>query len=240
MNAMSSGPLPVLMAKLPRRGEVKTRLVEGGMCGPEAAAELAWAFLECTARRLAARGPIALAASPDGTGPEMLGHLGLPATSEVRVVDQGPGDLGERLDRVWQTVAPDRPVAFFGVDSPDVPESVLDAIPAALAQADLAIGPAHDGGYWTLAAGRYLPQVLRRIDWGSASVYDQTCQRADEAGLVRAELPRWHDVDRPEDVRALRRRLMELAGPASPAGERRRPLMRLAERIDALLDVSRP
>jgi glycosyltransferase A (GT-A) superfamily protein (DUF2064 family) len=118
--------------------------------------------------------------------------------------------------------------------------TAVDAIPAGLMQADVAIGPARDGGYWTLAAGRRLPQVVRRIDWGSASVYDQTCQRADEAGPTRAELPRWHDVDRPEDVRALRRRLAELAGRTMPAGEPQRPLMRLAERIDALLDLSHP
>jgi hypothetical protein len=236
MKNISDALRTVVMAKYPRAGEVKTRLVEGGLCRPGGAAGLAWAFLECTIRRLAARGPVVLAASPDGAGPDLLRRLALARDADVRLADQGPGDLGHRLDHVWRTVAPDGPIAFFGVDSPDVPESALDAIPAALAGAELAIGPAQDGGYWTLAARRYLPRVLRRIDWGGPSVYDQTCQRAEEARLTRAELPRWHDVDRPEDLRALRRRLMTLT---RPAGERERPLMRLAERIDDLLDRPR-
>ena len=87
------------------------------------------------------------------------------------------------------------------------PERLLAEIPTALREADLAIGPTPDGGYWTLAAGRYQPAVVRQIDWGSADVYDQTCQRAAETGLVVATLPVWHDVDRPQDVASLRLRL---------------------------------
>ena len=219
---------PVLMAKRPEAGQVKTRLTGPGGYSPRIAAEVAEAMLRCIARRLeAASTGLVLAVSPAGCGDELTAELGL---GSVQIVEQGGGDLGQRLDRVWRAVGADRPVAFFGSDSPDVPDSAIAGIPAALAGRDVAVGPTHDGGYWTLAARQHLPQVLSAIDWGGATVYDQTRRRAADAGLVVRALPMWHDVDRPEDVEALRRRLQQEAGRRDlPA-----PLGELAERLDAL------
>ena len=66
------------------------------------------------------------------------------------------------------------------------------------------MGPTHDGGYWTLAAGACRPALLHQIDWGTAVVYDQTVQRAGAAGLSVCSLPAWYDVDALDDVAALR------------------------------------
>ena len=97
----------------------------------------------------------------------------------------------------------------------------------------MALGPTGDGGYWTLAAGAYQPALVRDIDWDAPDVYDQTFQRAAEAGLTVCPLPAWHDVDLPEDVDALRRRLRDLphSVQSSPTTE---PLKRLADRLDEL------
>ncbi|MBT8485053.1 MAG: DUF2064 domain-containing protein [Phycisphaerales bacterium] len=197
------------MAKRPVPGRVKTRLVKSGHLTADEAASLAAAMLECTVRRLATRMEvvIALADHADAT---------LPAWGQRRTIDQGGGDLGARLDRVWRSLDPTPVVAFFGADSPDVPDAMLDAIPLALAAAPIAIGPAGDGGYWTLAARGYHPEVLRRIDWGGPAVYDQTRQRARDADLAVCRLPSWSDVDDAADLRALRRRLAGLASPAPP------------------------
>ena len=171
----------VVMARRPEAGLVKTRLTVGGDFDHRAAADLAWAMLRCTFQRLAARTEVLLAATPDGAGDEIRRTLAL---GSIRTVDQGSGDLGQRLDRVWRLVGPDRPIAFFGGDSPDVPAAALDAIAPALEQADIAIGPTADGGYWTLAAASYAPAVLRAVDWGGPCVYDQTRRQAEEAGLI--------------------------------------------------------
>ncbi|MHC4421673.1 MAG: DUF2064 domain-containing protein, partial [Planctomycetota bacterium] len=104
----------------------------------------------------------------------------------------------------------------------------LGELPAALAGCDLALGPTDDGGYWTLAARKHQAAVLTGIDWGGATVYDQTLRRAAEAGLAVRALPMWHDVDRPRDVDALRRRLGR-----QPEG-RDLALGQLAERVEAL------
>lgn len=224
------GPVtPVLMAKMPAIGAVKTRLTVPGACGramgARAAVEVAWAMLACTAARLGRGGRLVLAVTPDGSGTEVARRL--EAGTRPRIIDQGPGDLGRRIDRVWRTLGTQRPVAFFGADSPDIPDAVLAEIPAALLSADLAIGPTHDGGYWTLAAASHHPAVLDQIDWGSSNVYDQTCRRAAEAGLMVHQLPAWRDVDIQEDVDALRTRLKD-------SGIKSGPLHGLLAVLDAL------
>lgn len=221
----------VLMAKRPEAGRVKTRIQDEGRFDPQTTVGLAWAMLRCMAERLASFPRLVLAVTPDGCGAEVAQRLEI---APVMTVDQGPGDLGERLDRAWRTIGSGAPVAFFGSDSPDVPDDVLrHGIPSALAGCELAVGPTQDGGYWTLAARSYHPQVLQGIDWGGPHVYDQTCRRALEAGLSLHTLPVWPDVDRLNDVIALRSRLatLEPAGDDSPSSS---ALQRLARRLDDL------
>lgn len=220
-----TGITAVVMAKQPVPGRVKTRLVEAGLFSAEAAAEFAAAMLECIVDRLECRMTVVLAVD---RGPDAEPAV-LPAGAR-RTVEQGPGDLGERIDRVWRLVGGERRIVFFGGDSPDVPGVHLDAVGPALDAADVAVGPTDDGGYWALAARRYAPQILRRIDWGSDCVYDQTSVRAKDAGLTLRPLPPWHDVDRPVDVEALRRRLSD-----EGTGAREPPLVRLASRLETLL-----
>ncbi len=226
----------VLMAKRPEPGAVKTRLVGPGGFAPEAAAQLSWAMLWCTAQRLCSASPrVILAVSPDGCGRELAEALGVEFT---QIVDQGAGDLGRRLERGWEVVGGKEQIAFFGVDTPDVPVSALREIPHALANHDLAVGPTKDGGYWTLAAGAFHPEVIRGIDWGSDRVYDQTRQRAAEAGLEVYALPRWYDVDQPSDVEALSQRLEERLGSSPTGSVDERALRRLAEQIRILTKPS--
>ena len=120
-----------------------------------------------SAARLTALLYILAAAWPgagSGAGARRAWQVGQP----VRVLDQGEGDLGRRLDRVWRAAGTASPIAFFGADSPDVPDAALREIPAALAECDVAVGPVEDGGYWTLAARRYQPRLLAGIDWDPA------------------------------------------------------------------------
>lgn len=228
VNGLLGDVTAVLLAKDPASEAVKTRLCGGGVFTAGAAAGIAEAMLCCTAHRLAAAGHLIVAVTPDGQGASVSQRLGLKG---IEVMDQGPGDLGARLERAWSHVGGGGPVAFFGGDCPDIPDEALARIPALLECADVAIGPTTDGGYWTLAARVPQRAVLAGIDWGSDHVYDQTLQRARNAGLEVGSLPLWHDVDRPEDVSALRLRLRSRSAGSSDAGGR---LTRLAERLDRL------
>ncbi len=235
VNLILGSVTAVLMVKDPSDGPVKTRLSTQGCYEPAVAAEMAEAMLRCTAARLArASRRLVLAVSPDGRGSQLAARLDLDAD----VADQGTGDLGERLDRVWRVVGIDVPVAFFGADTPDVPDDHLRAIPSALRRADVAVGATADGGYWTLAAGAHHHEVITGIDWGSGGVYDQTLQRAVVAGLVVRPLPVWHDVDRPEDVDALRVRLRNLDAAFETPPIETAPLRRLAEQLDRICSSS--
>lgn len=218
----------VVMAKYPEPGRGKTRLISDSLSA-ETASEVAMVMLQCMIRRLGIFGQVILGVTPDGFGSEMSRRLG-PAI--VRIVDQGPGNLGQRLDHVWKQVGVDQAIAFFGMDSPDIPIEWLKMIPVSLDRSDLALGSTEDGGYWTLAARRYVPLVLRKIDWGSESVYHQTCQRAEEAGYSLEELPVWPDVDTPEDLMKLRHRLA-VTKPSATVKDA--ALLRLACRLNELL-----
>ncbi len=127
-------------------------------------------------------------------------------------------------------------MAFFGVDCPDVPAGLLDAIVPALRRADLAIGPTFDGGFWTLAARSHRPAALRDIDWDGGDVYDQACRRIEATGASLERLGRWSDVARPDDVHDLRGRL----GGGAKAGDGTEDvaLRDLAARLEELLGES--
>ena len=182
-------PMAILMAKLPVPGQVKTRLTTDGSITIDQAAEVAAAMLECTASRLSVMFEhVALAISPDGAGAEFAR---LPGCSGLDTLAQGDGDLGDRLGRLWRAVPSNAPVAFFGVDSPDVPPEALAEATAAMAEFDLAIGPTPDGGVWVLGGRRYLPEVLRDVDWGSERVCEQLRGRcAPSFGPARARVAR--------------------------------------------------
>jgi len=225
-----AGLVCVVMAKDPTPGAVKSRIV-GERFDPHDASAIADAMLCCVVDRLRGRGgEVVLAVSPDDAAAGLADRLG---GRFADVLGQGSGDLGERMNRVWRRVADERPVAFFGVDSPDVPDDSLRSIRVALEDHDAAIGPTDDGGYWTLAARRPIPALLQNIDWGSANVYDATLRRATGRDVAIASLPAWYDVDEPADVDELLQRITRPGRPSDPA------LDHLARRLGSIVSEAR-
>jgi len=161
----------VIMAKAPALGRVKTRLARD--IGAVEATRFYRVALARLIRRLGAdaRWRTIIAASPDT-------HALAPAPwlhGADAVVAQGAGDLGARMQRVFDG-APHGPTVIIGSDIPAIRCAHIARAFAALGDADAVIGPAADGGYW-LIGQRRVPKVLRPfadVAWSSGREYDQT------------------------------------------------------------------
>jgi len=81
-----------------------------------------------------------------------------------------------------------------------------------LAKADVVIGPTDDGGYYLIGVGRRQPALFDGIPWSTSATRAATEARARDLGLSVLLLPRWFDVDTPEDLQRLR---ADLAGHAT-------------------------
>jgi rSAM/selenodomain-associated transferase 1 len=190
-----------VFAKPPVPGRVNTRLSPA--LGEEGAARLARAFLEDT---------LELAASVTWARTIVATSGRLPPSVEIPPgVDewpQGDGDLGRRVERVLRRALEDAPAAIaLGVDSPGLPRRLLEAARDALASADAVIGPADDGGFYTIALTRAEEGLLDGITWSADTTCRQTIDRLRARGYALALLPRWYDVDVPGDLERLAREL---------------------------------
>lgn len=182
-------PRVVLFTRYPEPGRAKTRLIPA--LGADGAAALHRTLAERTVTAVREAGlPLELrvTGAPVAAFTEWLGV--------DSVVDQGEGDLGERLARA----GPPYPTIFIGADAPDLTAALLQNAADALLHASATIGPAADGGYWLLGLTREVPDVFGPIDWSTAAVFDQTMTRLAAAGIDPVLLPELADCDRPEDL----------------------------------------
>ena len=101
-------------------------------------------------------------------------------------LDQGSGDLGRRMARVFGMLPPG-PAVIVGSDIPALAPRHIRAAFRALGDHDSVIGPARDGGYWLigLKRSRALPSGLfAKVRWSSPHALADT----------RASLPKRYRV----------------------------------------------
>lgn len=194
----ASRRLLLLFTKPAREGRVKTRLI--GDLSPAEAAALHSAFLDDLLDRL--RGGdfclrLAWALEPEDPVPFAV----FPG------VRQRGGDLGERLYTALSEAALEAPaVLALGSDHPTLPvEIVHRAFQEIERGADVALGPAADGGYYLIAlrAGAVARRLFEDIAWSTDQVLPATLERCRELGFAVALLPEASDVDTPDDLRRL-------------------------------------
>jgi rSAM/selenodomain-associated transferase 1 len=202
-----SRPAIIVMAKAPRAGEAKTRLVPP-LTRAEAAA-LAACFVRdaCATARLAASDVLVAYAPSDGRA----SLEPILADAPALWLEQRGADLGARLASAAAEAFAQGfgPVVLVGSDSPTLPPDFLRAALDALASgaADVTLGPTDDGGYYAVGLGRPAPRLFRSVGWSSPRALADTAANAARLGLRLAQLPRWYDVDTPADLRRLREEL---------------------------------
>jgi rSAM/selenodomain-associated transferase 1 len=202
----------LVFARAPVAGAVKTRLIP--RLGAEGAAELHRLLVQralATARD-ANFGRTVLCCAPDVSHPffqRCAGDYG----AELRV-QTGDG-LGERMYRALsEGLDAASCVLLIGSDCPALSVAILHAAADALAGgSDLVLVPAADGGYVLIGARKIDRAVFEDVNWGTASVMQQTRARIRDLGWAWRELPVLWDVDRPEDLD----RLIELGMPLPQA-----------------------
>jgi len=126
---------------------------------------------------------------------------------DVDVRGQPRGSLGERMRDAMASLFAEGAsiVVLVGSDLPDITTSTIgDAIAMLRSEPEsLVLGPAHDGGYYLIAATT-TPNVFDGVEWGSPRVLAQTRSVAERQGL-RVQLIDWlRDVDTADDLRAVR------------------------------------
>ncbi|MCA1620862.1 MAG: TIGR04282 family arsenosugar biosynthesis glycosyltransferase [Acidobacteria bacterium] len=206
-------PAVIVMAKAPRPGGAKTRLVPP--LTPAGAAELAACFFaDAVSLALGAAERTVVAYAPAGGRAALEEALRAEAPEVVAGdgrllwLEQRGEDLGERLAGVFERAAGLGlgPLVALGADSPTLPPPNLSAALEALAdgRADIALGPTDDGGYYAVALRAPARGLFDAVEWSTPRAYAQTARNAARLGLRLLELPRWYDVDTPADLLRLR------------------------------------
>jgi uncharacterized protein len=200
-----------VFARAPRAGETKTRLIP--VLGPEGAARLQERLIHRTLQTAQAASPdgVELWCTPDTGHPFFIGCAG---RYDVHLRVQTGDDLGERMHHALDDARRRGTHAVLvGTDCPALTAPHLRQAMAWLEEgADLVLGPAEDGGYVLIGAGRVEPELFRAIPWGTSQVLEETLTRARRLGLHVSCLPVLPDLDRPEDLD----RFPELLGDVRP------------------------
>jgi rSAM/selenodomain-associated transferase 1 len=185
----------IVFAKAPRSGVVKTRLA--ATLG-EPAARAAYQQLVATVlQQMAPFHNVELRFSPDDAESDVRPWL----RKGWEMTGQGNGDLGDRLDRAFQSAFANGAgrVVIIGSDCPEVTPADIEAAWTALLSQDVVLGPAFDGGYWLIGLRRAQPGLFAEIPWSTSAVLQETIKRSLAAGLTVRLLRELPDIDTEAD-----------------------------------------
>lgn len=209
-----------VFAKHWQPGAVKTRLA--ATIGKELAATVYHAFIIAIVRRMSSFGATReLVISPETATSAFSGLLHqIETSSQWDVTHQGVGNLGERMQRFFESRFDSKTAAriLIGTDSPNVPLEYFEKAKQLLRDKPVVLGPSEDGGYYLIALSDRVPKeltptIFTDIDWSTENVWSQTIDRLREHDIDFGELPVWYDVDEADDLARLR---VDLAQSNSP------------------------
>ncbi|MGC9527498.1 MAG: TIGR04282 family arsenosugar biosynthesis glycosyltransferase [Limnospira sp.] len=193
----------VIFTRYPEPGQTKTRLIPA--LGAEGAAKVHRKMADhtiATVRQLQQSRPLSAEVRFTGaTRAQMTDWWG----DDLSYSPQGTGDLGDRMMEA-AAVAFEKnctAVVIIGTDCPAITPDLLAVAFDKLRESEVVFGPATDGGYYLIGLSRSLPELFRGIDWGTASVLQQSRTICQTLNLSVAELPPLTDIDRPEDLEML-------------------------------------
>jgi len=190
-----------VFVRVPLPGQVKTRLAPGlGIVG---ACELYRAMVTDILANLKDCGfPVYL--FHDGTDSRDLPGEWLQAASSV--VAQTGDSLGEKMASAFEQCFAENvdKVVLVGSDIPGLDSGIMITAAAALAERDVAIAPAADGGYCLIALKpeSYQSGIFAAVPWSTGQVLRVTLERCEHYKLEVELLATLQDIDTIEDIAA--------------------------------------
>jgi uncharacterized protein len=201
-SALNSDCVLVVMAKAPRPGTVKTRLIRS--LPLQAVTSFYCCLLDDT---------LSLARSLTGVEVAIMcpasdvDELAVLAGTGVKVIAQNGEGLAAGLTSVFAHFAGyrRRRMIAFNSDSPHLPPSFLEAAFETLAAYDLVVGPTYDGGYYLVGANGAHPSLFIRDGMGTGSALENLLSQARGLELSVGFTDPFYDIDVADD-------LIQLAG----------------------------
>lgn len=89
-------------------------------------------------------------------------------------------------------------MAILGSDSPTLPVEHIRAL--LKCDADVALGPTLDGGYYGIGCRKVQQPMFDGVRWSTSEALRGTIHSVERCGLSYALGPEWFDIDRPEDL----------------------------------------
>jgi len=200
----------VIMAKAPRLGAVKTRMVPS--LSPEAVTAFYCCLLEDTLALARSLSDVEVAIMcPDSDVNELSRSVG----DETNIVAQKGEGLAAGLTSVFAHFAPDhqkeghqgdahqRRIIALNSDSPHLPCSVLEGAFETLAAHNVVVGPTHDGGYYLVGAKAPHPTLFANDGMGTSSALERLLSRARALELSVGFADPFYDIDVADDLTRL-------------------------------------
>jgi rSAM/selenodomain-associated transferase 1 len=202
----------VIMAKAPKHGSVKTRLMES-LPAPAVTALYGCLLADTLALAKSLNGVEVAVMCPAADQDELARFLG---NGELVVAQRGQG-LAAGLDSVFQhfTAAGRRQVIAFNSDSPHLARSVLYGAFETLSTHDVVVGPTHDGGYYLVGAKDAHASLFDGDGMGTGSALERLLARTKALELSTGFTETFYDIDIANDLVQLAREL-ELAPAKAP------------------------
>jgi rSAM/selenodomain-associated transferase 1 len=199
----------IIFVKSPIPGDVKTRLIPH-LTGIEAA-DLYKCFVADTLKKVTQISPCMrtqVAYQPHSKASD-LSWLGLKNPPEI--FKQDGRSLGERLIHAFGQAfgRGARQIVIIGSDSPNLPKCYIEQAFTALEEADVVLGPAHDGGYYLIGLSRPCLKLFDDVSWSTDQVFERTAQNAQNLGYSLKVLPFHYDIDTIEDLKTLHSALLQ-------------------------------
>jgi len=190
----------VIMAKAPKPGTVKTRLVPS--LSPEAVTAFYSCLLDDTLALARSLQDVEVAIMCPHSDVNELAQL---AGNQASVIAQKGEGLASGLTSVFSHFAGDkqRRTIAFNSDSPHLPRSVLEDAFETLAAHEVVVGPTHDGGYYLVGAKASHPTLFAHDGMGTSNALERLLSQARALELSVSFAAPFYDIDMADDLTRL-------------------------------------